>query len=161
MFREMLSPNHRIKLPTAMNMLHAMGTILALVILANAFSRCLGIRWPGYIAYALIAVIVVLLYRREVNQWVLEIRKGRIQFLSRAGMRERLLVEMPLSAVDAFTPLPDTPIEKPCERFCSVKGPQKPWLITGTTAEGKACRVIFCPSGEAVAALKEQLDKNG
>lgn len=160
MYRELLSPNHKVKLPSAMGVLHAGALIIALVILSNALYNQFGIRWPGYVAYLIIGVIVVLLYKREVSQWVLEIGEDYIRFFSKGGNQEKLLVSIPIKSVDSLSLLPEGPVETPYERFCRLSGPQKPWLMRGRTEEGKDCRVVFCPSEEAVRALEERLDSH-
>ena len=155
MFREMLSSNHKIRLTPAMSVLHVAGLSLGLILFTNAFYEGMGIRWPGYIAYAIIGALVILLYRREGNQWVLEVGDGRIIFLSKTGPREKRLVVMPADTVTSLTPLGDTLPQRPFERFCKIDGPEKPWLMVGKTETGSDCRVVFCPSKEALNALGE------
>ena len=160
MFREILSPNHKIRLTPAMNVLHVAGLSLGLILITNAFYSGMGIRWPGYIAYGIIGILVILLYRREVNQWVLEIGDGMIMFLSKTGPREKRLVVMPADTVMSLAPLGDTLPKRPFERFCKIDGPEKPWLMVGKTETGADCRVVFCPSEKAIQALRESLGED-
>ena len=155
MFRETLSPNHKIRLMPGMSVFHVVGLSIGLIIFTNAFYEGMGIRWPGYIAYGIIGILAVLLYRREVNQWILAIEEGSILFLSKTGHSEKRLVVMPADSVTSLAPLGDTLPQRPFEQFCRVEGPQKPWLLVGKTETGADCRVVFCPSEKAVQALKE------
>jgi len=154
-FREILSPNHKFSLPPSLSVLHAVGLSFGLIILTNAFYTGFGIRWPGYIAYALIGVLAVLLFRRAVSQYILAIEDGLIIFLSGTGVREKRLVAMPADTVTSLELMGDTLPQRPFEQFCKLDGPQKPWLLVGKTESGTDCRVVFCPSEKAIQALKE------
>lgn len=155
MFREILSPNHKIRLTPAMNIFHVIGFSIGLIIFTNAFYTGLGIRWPGYIAYVIIGILAVLYVRREMNQWIMAIEDTTIIFLTKMGLREKRLVTMPVESVTSLKPLGDTLPKRPFERFCRIDGPEKPWLLVGKTDTGADCRVVFCPSEKAIQALRE------
>lgn len=157
MFRERLSPNHTIRLTPAMSLFHVIGLSIGLIIFTNAFYTGFGIRWPGYIAYAIIGILVILLYRREVNQWILAIEDGTIIFLSKTGTREKRLAVIKADSVTSLTPLGDTLPKRPFEQFCKIDGPEKPWLLVGRTDAGADCRVVFCPSEKAVQELRQSM----
>jgi len=154
-FREMLSPNHKIRLTPAMSIFHVVALSIGLIIFTNAFHTGLGIRWPGYIAYVIIGILVVLYMRREFNQWIMAIEDDMIIFLSKRGIQEKRLVTMPVDSVTSLAPLGDTLPQRPFEKFCKIDGPEKPWLLTGKTDTGADCRVVFCPSQKAVQAIRE------
>lgn len=157
MFREILSPNHKISLSPVFTTLHVVGLSLGLILFTNAFYEGFGIRWPGYIAYGIIGVLAVLLYRREINQYILAIEGSMLIFLTKSGLQEKRLFAMPAKAVTSLSPLGEDLPERPFERFCKINGPQKPWLLIGKTDAGKDCRVVFCPSEKAVRAIRESM----
>jgi len=159
-FRETLSHNHKIRLSPAFSVLHVVGLSFGLVIFTNAFYTGFGIRWPGYIAYVIIGILAVLLFRREVNQYIMAIEDGLIIFLSKTGIQEKRLVTIPIDAVTSLEPLGDALPQRPFEQFCKMDGPEKPWLLIGKTDTGADCRVVFCPSGKAVQALRESTGEN-
>jgi hypothetical protein len=154
-FRETLSPNHKIRLTPAMGIFHVVALSIGLIIFTNAFYTGLGIRWPGYIAYVIIGILAVLYVRREMNQWIMAIEEGNIIFLSKTGINEKRLVTMPADLVSKLEPLGDTLPTRPFERFCRIDGPEKPWRLEGKTDTGADCRVVFCPSKKALQALRE------
>lgn len=160
MFRETLSPNHKIRLTPAMSLFHVVGLSIGLIIFTNSFYIGFGIRWPGYIAYGIIGILAVLYIRRELNQWVMAVEDGTIIFLSKMGVREKRLVAMPVDSVVSFAPMGDTLPQRPFEQFCRIDGPEKPWLLVGKTDTGADCRVVFCPSNKAIEALREGGDED-